>query len=101
MKIVYSVARGNISEYEITKETNCYYFIENGTYKDKLSKDGFRLQHRLGGRAVVTVDRLEAYNAAQNQINIIDKYLEERRLELAKAEEGLNAFYVNNSNDNN
>ncbi len=91
---VYSVGRGLIKEYELIKETNCYYFIKNGEYKDRLSKDGYSLPQNRGGRSVVTKDVLVAATAAQQQINTIDEHLENERVHLCEANDSLEAFYT-------
>lgn len=94
MNKVYSVASGKISEYELVKETNCFFNIVNdGGHKEKLSKDGFSVPYRRGGRSVVTKDVLKAATSAQEQINIIHKHLESEKAHLCEAEKSLKTFY--------
>lgn len=98
MSKVYSVANGKIETYEIVKETPCFFKIVNkGGYKDQISKDGFLIPHRLGGRSTVTKDILKASEAAQAQINIITEYLAKQQLGLLEAEEQLVIFINENS----
>lgn len=92
MSKVYSVAHGKIKEYELLKETNCFYNIQFNGHKDRLSKDGQSLPYRLGGRSTVTTDVLAATVSAQSQINIITNYLAGQQLELSEAESELEVF---------
>lgn len=77
MEKVYSVGRGRIIEYEIIKETNCFYNIILKNYNNRISKDGQSLQACNGGRTVVTKNILKAVTVAQDQINRIQFYLDE------------------------
>ena len=92
MSKVYSVSGGVIRGYQILKVTNCFYKIKNGTYEDKLTKEGILLHSRLGGITTVTTDILKAAEAAQSQINIIDEYLVRKYVDLQKAENELKEF---------
>ena len=97
MKKVYSVAKGNINTYEIIKETDCFYNIESGTYKDRISKQGLSLPDSSGGRTKVTTDILEAVNAAQEQINKINRHYLKIEAELIESEKSLKEFIENNT----
>jgi hypothetical protein len=92
MNKVYSVANGFITEYDIIKETKCYYYISKGTYNDRLSKDGIALYPRLGGRTTETTDILKASEAAQTQINTINEYLEKQEEMMSNAKSELKVF---------
>ena len=96
MKNVYWVGNGFITRYVITKETKCYYYINKGTYEDRLPKDGIVLYPRLGGTTVATTDILEASVAAQRQINTINDYLDKQAKMLSEANNELTVFIKTN-----
>lgn len=97
MSKVYSVAQGTINEYEITKETNCFYFIENNLgYKDRLKKEGYFLNHRFGGNSLTTTDILKASEEARIQLNTIAKYLAKEQAKILEAEGELWNFIEKN-----
>ena len=95
MKKVYSIAHGHIKTYELVKTTPCFFRIVNSTGNTELvSRHGQRLPVRLGGRTVETTDVLEAYTAAQKQINTIHIHIAQEREALGMAELGLAAFVL-------
>lgn len=94
---VYSVSHGKIEEYELVKETPCFYKVNTEFGVQNFSKNGISLRYNYGSRTTVTLDILEAAKAAQDQINKITEYIEGRKEQLAKAEEGLNEFLVKHS----
>ena len=99
MATVYSVGHGVISEYELLKTTACFYFINYHGHKDRLSRDGLSLPQRFGGRTTVTTDVLEAYTAAQKQINIIHVHIGEEQDALDLAERKLAAFVLTHTGE--
>ena len=92
MEKVYSVMRGHITEFEVTKETNCFYNVATKDHTNKLAKDGLSFQVRHGGRSVVTKDILHAVTVAQDQINTIQHYLDYDAAKNLESEALLKAF---------